>query len=101
MDKDSPGLPPLLSRGLGLAMLGGLVWYAFRHSPAPLFGFLGVASALVSIRIGQRGVERHGRRVPVTEMLALGRQGDREMLVGGIAGYLMVVFFGLAAWLVF
>ena len=33
-----------------------------------------------------------GRRVPVTEMLALGRQGDKDMLWGGMAGYLMAVF---------
>lgn len=59
---------------------------------------LGIASALLSIRIGQNGVERYGRRVPVTEMLALGKQGDHQMLIGGIAGYLMVAFFLLAAW---
>lgn len=59
---------------------------------------LGIASAMLSIRIGQNGVERYGRRVPVTEMLALGKQGDQQMLIGGIAGYLMVVFFLLAAW---
>lgn len=50
---------------------------------------LGIAAALVSIRIGQDGVERYGRRVPVTEMITLGRQGDWRMLVGGVAGYLM------------
>jgi hypothetical protein len=101
MATDNGGLPPIVSRGLGLLMLGGLIWYASRYSAAPLFGFLGIASALISIRIGQRGVERLGRRVPVTEMLALGRQGDREMLIGGLAGYLMVVFFGLAAYVAF
>lgn len=58
---------------------------------------LGIASAMLSIRIGQNGVERYGRRVPVTEMLTLGKQGDRQMLIGGIAGYLMAVFFILAA----
>lgn len=60
---------------------------------------LGVGCALLAIRIGQDGVERYGRRVPVTEMLALGRQGDRRMLVGGIAGYLMAAFFIAAGWL--
>jgi hypothetical protein len=99
MQEAPGGLPPLVSRGLGLLLLGGLVWYAFRHSAAPLCGFFGIAAALVSIRIGQRGVERYGRRVPVTEMLTLGRQGDRAMLVGGLAGYAMVIFFGLAIYL--
>lgn len=56
----------------------------------------GVAAALVSIRVGQEGVERHGRRVPVTEMIALGRRGDRRMLIGGIAGYLMAACFAAA-----
>lgn len=101
MATDNGGLPPIVSRSLGLLMLGGLVWYAVKHSPAPLFGFLGIASALVSIRIGQRGEARYGRRVPVTEMLTLGRQGDRAMLVGGIAGFLMLGFFGIAAFFAF
>lgn len=60
---------------------------------------LGIASALVAIRIGQDGEARYGRRVPVTEMLALGKQGDRAMLLGGLSGYAMAAFFGLAAWL--
>lgn len=66
-----------------------------------LLAILGVASALVSIRIGQDGVERYGRRVPVTEMIVLGRQGDRQMLIGGIAGYLMAACFVAAAWFAF
>ena len=61
----------------------------------------GVGAALISIRAGQAGELRYGRRVQVTEMLALGRQGDRQMLLGGIAGYLMIVLFGLAAWAAF
>ena len=101
MTTDSGGLPRIVSRSLGLAMLGGLIWYAIKHSPAPLFAFLGIASALVSIRIGQRDEARYGRRVPVTEMLALGRQGDRAMLVGGLAGYAMIIFFGIAAYFAF
>ena len=59
---------------------------------------LGVASALLAIRIGQDGVRRYGRRVPVTEMIALGRQGDRTMLLGGIAGYAMAACFTAAAY---
>lgn len=97
--KHDSSRPALLPRCLGLAMLGGLLWYAWRHSAIPLLGFLGIASALVSIRIGQHGEARYGRRVPVTEMLALGRQGDRAMLLGGLAGYAMLLFFGLAAYL--
>ena len=69
--------------------------------PAWLAFVLGIGSALVSIRIGQAGVERYGRRVPVTEMIALGKQGDRRMLLGGIAGYLMAVYFVIAAILAF
>ncbi len=57
----------------------------------------GVGCALVSIRIGQDGVARYGRRVPVTEMIALGRQGDRRMLLGGLAGWAMAGFFVAAA----
>jgi hypothetical protein len=56
-------------------------------------GALGVGCALISIRIGQDGVERYGRRIPVTEMIRIGRQGDRAMLLGGICGWLMAVFF--------
>ncbi len=59
---------------------------------ALLFGYLTVVSALVAIGAGQRGEARYCRRVPVTEMLALGRQGDSDMLWGGMAGYLMAVF---------
>lgn len=99
MATENNKLPAIVSRLLGLMLLGVLIWYARQHSPAPLLAFLGVASALVSIRIGQRGEARYGRRVPVTEMIALGRQGDRAMLIGGIAGFLMIGFF-VAAWLV-
>jgi hypothetical protein len=87
----------LISRLAGLILLGSLAWYAYHRSAAPLLAFLGLASALVAIRIGQRGEARYGRRVPVTEMFALGRQGDLAMLIGGIAGCLMPVFFA-AAW---
>ncbi len=59
---------------------------------------LGVGAALVSIRIGQAGEARYGRRVPVTEMIALGRQGDRAMFIGGIAGWLMAGCFAAAAY---
>lgn len=67
--------------------------------PAWLAFALGVASALISIRIGQEGVERYGRRLTVTEMIPAGWRGDRKMLLGGIAGWAMAAFFALAAWL--
>lgn len=93
--------PAAVSRTIGLLLFGALAWYAWRHSPAPLLAFLGIASALISIRIGQRNEATYGRRVPVTEMLALGRQGNREMLIGGISGFLMLGFFAAAAWVAF
>ncbi|NHC05608.1 hypothetical protein [Azonexus fungiphilus] len=90
----------LLMRGVSLAAIfAPLAWIAWAYTPAPLVGALGIAAALVSIRIGQAGEARYGRRVPVTEMLGLGRRGDRQMLLGGLAGYLMIVLFALAAWL--
>lgn len=69
--------------------------------PAWLCLALGIASALLSIRIGQAGVKRYGRRVPVTEMIPLGLKGDGRMLLGGIAGWAMALFFATAAWLAF
>lgn len=88
-----------LIRGISaLALSLTVVWLVQAGRLAPLFILLGIAAALLSIRIGQQGEARYGRRVPVTEMLALGRAGDRAMLLGGVAGYLMAVFFGLAAW---
>ena len=67
--------------------------------PAWLCLALGIASALLSIRIGQAGVKRYGRRVPVTEMIPLGLKGDRQMLIGGLAGWAMALFLAGAAWL--
>ncbi len=92
----------LLMRSISaLAIFLPMLWIAWAYTPVPLLITLGVAAALVSIRIGQAGEARYGRRIQVTEMLPLGRQGDKQMLIGGIAGYLMIVFFGLAAWLGF
>lgn len=54
---------------------------------------LGIASALLALRIADAGVSRYGRKVPVTEMLELGIKGDRSMLIGGIAGWLMPIAF--------
>ncbi len=91
--------PLLLMRSISaLAIFLPMLWLAWAYTAVPLLISLGVASALVSIRIGQAGEARYGRRVQVTEMITLGRQGDKAMLIGGIAGYLMILFFGFAAW---
>lgn len=92
----------VLIRGISaIAIFLPMLWIAWYYTPIPLLLALGVTAALVCIRIGQAGEVRYGRRVQVTEMLPLGRQGDRQMLIGGIAGYLMIALFGLAAWLAF
>lgn len=67
--------------------------------PAWLCVALGVACAIFSLRVGEDGVERYGRRLTVTEMIPAGLRGDRKMLLGGIAGWAMAGFFALAAWL--
>ena len=67
--------------------------------PAWLCLGLGIGCALLSIRIAQAGVDRLGRRVPVTEMIPLGLKGDRQMLIGGLAGWAMALFLAGAAWL--
>lgn len=90
----------VLIRGISaIAIFLPMLWIAWYYTPVPLLVTLGVTAALVCIRIGQAGEARYGRRVQVTEMLPLGRQGDKQMLIGGIAGYLMIALFGLAAWL--
>lgn len=92
---------PALAWILGLCVFAAAVWYAFQHSPVPLLIVLAIGAAQVSIHVGQQGVARYGRRVPVTEMLALARQGDRAMLLGALCGYLMVAFFLAAAYFAF
>lgn len=90
-------LPLLIIRTItALALVTPGVWLAWLGNPSPLLALVGIAAALFSIRTGQQGESRYGRRIPVTEMLALGRQGDRAMLLGGLAGYLMLVCFILA-----
>lgn len=91
-----------LIRGItvfALALAG--FWLADAGRPVPLLILLGVAAALYAIRVGEQSEARYGRRVPVTEMLALGRQGDRRMLAGGLAGYLMLACFVAAGWFAF
>ena len=93
MPDAAPSRPSRTKLLLTVLLAGGLAAYgAVAGTWAPLFAYLTVVSALVAIGAGQRGEARYGRRVPVTEMLALGRQGDRDMLWGGMAGYLMAVF---------
>lgn len=95
-------LPILIIRAVtGLALVLPAAWLAWTKTPVPLLLLIAVAAALVSIRIGQQGEARYGRRVPVTEMFAVGRQGDRQMLIGGLAGYLMLACLGLALWFSF
>ncbi len=90
----------LLMRSFSLLIIFlSMLWIAWARTPVPLLLTLGIAAALLSIRVARAGEARYGRRVEVTEMLPLGRKGDRQMLIGGIAGYLMIAFFGLAAWL--
>ncbi|RIX45679.1 MAG: hypothetical protein D3M94_12725 [Rhodocyclales bacterium GT-UBC] len=92
----------LIIRGItGLALVLPAAWLAWSGKPLPLLLLLTIAAALVAIRVGQEGEARYGRRVPITEMLALGRQGDRRMLLGGIAGYLMAGGMLLALFLAF
>lgn len=92
----------LVMRGLSLAILFTVLgWIAWTTTPVPLLIALGIGAALFSLRVGEAGQARYGRRVPVTEMLPLGRQGDRQMLYGGLAGYLMIACFALAAWWAF
>lgn len=67
--------------------------------PAWLCLALGVGCALYSLRIGEEGVARYGRRLAVTEMIPAGRRGDRRMLLGGLSGFAMAAFFALAGWL--
>lgn len=81
------------------ALFVPMIWLAWAHTAVPLLLLLGISAALVSIRVGQAGEQRYGRRVPVTEMFTLGRrEKDRALQTGGICGYLMLVFFALAAW---
>ena len=75
------------------------VWLAWVKTPIPLCLLIGVAAALVAIRAGHAGEARYGRRIIVTEMLQVGRtHQDREMIMGGLAGYLMLICFALAGY---
>ena len=93
MPDAAPSRPSRAKQLLTVLLACGLAAYgAVAGTWALLFAYLTVVSALVAIGAGHRGEARYGRRVPVTEMLALGRQGDKDMLWGGMAGYLMAVF---------
>ena len=95
-------LPLLIIRSItGLALVVPAAWLAWTSTPLPLLLLITIAAALLAIRIGQEGEARYGRRVQITEMLALGRQGYRQMLVGGMAGYLMAACLLLALWFAF
>ncbi|MCE1182807.1 MAG: hypothetical protein LWW81_10965 [Rhodocyclales bacterium] len=96
----TPGKGILLIRAItALALVVPAAYIAWIKTPVPLLLLVGVAAALVAIRIGQEGETRYGRRVVVTEMYALGRQNqDKQMILGGLAGYLMLICFAAAAW---
>lgn len=96
----TPGKGILLIRAItALALVVPAAYIAWIKTPVPLLLLVGVAAALVAIRIGQEGEARYGRRVVVTEMYALGRQNqDKQMILGGLAGYLMLICFAAAAW---
>ena len=97
--KDKPWLHLLIRAITVLALVLPAAWIAWAKTPVPLLLLVGVAAALVSIRIGQDGEARYGRRVIVTDMLKVGRENnDRQMVLGGLAGYLMLACFALAAW---
>lgn len=97
---ETPGKGILLIRAItALALVVPAAYIAWIKTPVPLLLLVGVAAALVAIRIGQEGEARYGRRVVVTEMYALGRQNqDKQMILGGLAGYLMLICFAAAAW---
>ncbi|WP_412480607.1 hypothetical protein [Azonexus sp. IMCC34839] len=100
--KDKPWLHLLIRAITVLALVLPAAWIAWTKTPVPLLLLVGIAAALVSIRIGQDGEARYGRRVIVTEMLKVGRENnDRQMVLGGLAGYLMLACFALAAWVAF
>lgn len=82
-----------------LALVVPAAYMAWVKTPVPLLLLVGVAAALVAIRIGQEGEARYGRRVIVTEMYRVGRENqDKPMMLGGLAGYLMVICFLLAGY---
>lgn len=100
--KDKPWLHLLIRAITALALIVPAAWIAWVKTPLPLLLLVGIAAALVSIRIGQEGEVRYGRRIIVTEMLKVGRENqDQRMVLGGIAGYLMLACFALAAWVAF
>ncbi|MDD2885058.1 MAG: hypothetical protein PHT48_08455 [Dechloromonas sp.] len=102
--------PPRTAPPLGLWLIRAISALAFSlmlfrlaqgGHLASLSLIIGITLAVFTLRIGEQAQARYGRRVTVTEMLPLGRQGDRQLLLGGIAGYLMLACFALAAWLAF
>lgn len=96
----TPGKGLLIIRAItALVLLVPAAYIAWIKTPVPLLMLIGIVAALVAIRIGHEGEARYGRRVIVTEMFAVGRQNkDPQMMAGGLAGYLMLICFALAAW---
>ena len=85
-----------------LALVLPAAWIAWVKTPVPLLLLIGITAALVSIRIGQQSEARYGQRIIVTDMLRVGREHqDKQLMIGGLAGYLMLICFAAAAWLAF
>ena len=99
-DAPQPTRGVLVIRAItALALVIPAGYIAWAKTPIPLLLLVGIAAALVAIRIGQEGEARYGRRVIVTEMYRVGRENqDKQMMLGGLAGYLMLLCFAAAAW---
>ena len=79
---------------------GGVIVDAAQPNPPETFGLQRLHCdddlCLGRIALAPLGASR---RVPVTEMIPLGLKGDRQMLIGGLAGWAMALFLAGAAWL--
>ena len=85
-----------------LALVLPAAWIAWVKTPVPLLLLVGITSALLSIRIGQQSEARYGKRIIVTDMLRVGQaHQDKQLVLGGVAGYLMLICFVAAAWFAF
>ncbi len=90
----------LLIRSItALALVVPAAWMAWVKTPIPLLLLIGIVSALLAIRIGEASEARYGERIIVTRMIPLGTEKkDRQLIIGGLAGYLMLICFSAALW---
>ena len=85
-----------------LALVIPAAWMAWVKTPIPLLLLIGTVSALLSIHIGQASEVRYGERIIVTQMIPVGREKkDHQLILGGLAGYLMLLCFSAALWFAF